>query len=409
MKTLREITKEEIRQEGAEWLRDLRRKAYERFAGMGFPTNRLESWKYINLEPILGSAFLAEEGLSSLFSFSGGGQGVQLCELQTALREKEALLKNTLGVSAAAEENPFALINTFSFRDGIFVYIPDHATLEAPVHLFFKAEGSGAEAPVFYPRILVIAGKCARVKLVVDFAGRGNGKFFSSAVAEVHLGEGACVDFFQIQRSESSAAIGFSTNRFYLKEYASLNAFSFSQGGGVTRNETSVEFQGQGGFASLKGLGVLRGESQIFSHAASRHHSPHCTSRQFYKMILSGRAKSEFNSLVVVPKGSPKSDSNQMSRNLLLSDTAEAFARPQLRIDTDDVQCIHGATVGQLETDELFYMRSRGLSKETARFVMTYAFAQEMLNELSGPALKAELEKLASDEIKECLKQSLST
>jgi len=401
MKTLREINKEEIQNESAGWLNNLRQKAYERFASLGFPTNRLEAWKYINLEPILGSAFLAEEGSAPSLSFAGAaGQGFLLCDLGKALRERETLLKGVLGASCAAEENPFALVNTFSFRGGVFVYVPDHVTLEAPIHLSFTGEGREAEPPVFYPRILVVAGKCARIKIIADFIGRGQGKFFSNAVAEIHLGEGACLDFLQVQRSESDANILFSTNRFYLKEYASMNAISFTQGGGVTRNETSVEFEGQGGFASLKGLGVLRGQSQVFSHVAARHRAPHCTSRQFYKMVLSGRAKSEFNSLVAVPKGSQKSDSNQMSRNLLLSDTAEAFARPQLRIDTDDVQCVHGATVGQLEKDELFYLRSRGFSKELARFVMTYAFAQEVLEEVGEPALKAALEKLTEEEIR---------
>jgi Fe-S cluster assembly protein SufD len=324
-------------------------------------------------------------------------KGLTVMSLERAVREKEPLLRNDLGLSAAHEENPFAEANTFSFRDGAFIHAENHVTLDAPVHLLFI--GAGAKgASVFYPRLFVAAGKCARLKLIADFVGAGAAPFFSDAVAEVFLGEGACLNFFQIQRS-GAGAVRFSTNRFYLKKLATLNAFSFAQGGAVTRNETSVDYGGEGGFASLKGLGVLKDGSQIFNHVSALHNTPQGTSRQFYKMILGGRARSEFNSLVRVPGGAQKTNSHQMSRNLLLSAEAQAYARPQLRIDTDDVVCVHGATVGQLQKDELFYLRSRGIAERDARYLMTYGFAEEILEEMPED-LRPALEDFVQKELK---------
>lgn len=407
------------------WLWDLRQKAFEKFKALGFPQRNHEAWRYLDLNPILGSPFLAGEGVSGAVSaefarsyFLPGAEnrlvfvngrfsetlssvkavkGLTLMNLEKALREKEPLLKNCLGASSVNEENPFAEANTFSFRDGAFIHADDHMTLDEPIHLLFIGAGA-KDAPVFYPRILVSAGKCARVKLIADFVDAGGGPFFSNAAAEVFLGEGACLNFFQIQRS-GAGAIRFSTNRFYLKKLATLNAFSFAQGGAVTRNETSVDYGGEGGFASLKGLGVMKDGSQLFNHVAALHRSPHGTSRQFYKAILGGRARSEFNSLVRVPEGAQKTNSNQMSRNLLLSGEAQAYARPQLRIDTDDVVCVHGATVGQLQKDELFYLRSRGIPEKDARFLMTYGFAEEILEEMPED-LRPVLEDFVQNELK---------
>jgi Fe-S cluster assembly protein SufD len=418
-------TKLENKAGSPSWLWDLREKAFAKFKTLGFPRRNHESWRYLDLEPILGSAFLAGEGalgavpdraargyflpdaenrlvfvngrFSEALSSVKAAKGLTLMNLERALREKGSLLKDHLGVSSADEENPFAEANTFSFRDGAFVHAEDHMTLEAPIHLLFIGAGT-KDAPVFYPRILVSAGKCARVKLIADFVGAGDAPFFSNAVAEVFLGEGACLNFFQVQRS-GAGAIRFSTNRFYLKKLATLNAFSFAQGGAVTRNEASVDYGGEGGFASLKGLGVMKDGSQIFNHVSALHHTPQGTSRQFYKMILGGRARSEFNSLVRVPGGAQKTNSHQMSRNLLLSGEAQAYARPQLRIDTDDVVCVHGATVGQLQKDELFYLRSRGIPEKDARFLMTYGFAEEILEEMPED-LRPALEDFVQKELK---------
>jgi Fe-S cluster assembly protein SufD len=193
-------------------------------------------------------------------------------------------------------------------------------------------------------------------------------------------------------------------NRFFLKKHSSLNALSFAQGGDSYQQESIVSFEDEHGFASLKGLNVLSGKSRIIQRATANHLKPHCASRQFYKNILSDDAKSEFDSLVFVDKNAVKSDSRQLNKNLLLSDKAQADTRPQLRIDNDDVSCNHGATVGQMEKDELFYLRSRGLKEEFARFILTYGFAEEILEELKPDYLREQLDRIVKDEIQKALK-----
>jgi Fe-S cluster assembly protein SufD len=384
------------------WYAGLRRRAFERFQKLSFPTPKHESWRYIGLDPILGSSYRVEDGGSKAV-FSAQEAGKSLLDFETLWREDPDFLKSHLGSGIEEEDNPFVLVNTFSFRNAVALRLPDHLTLEKPIRLLWKYKGS-ASGDLHTPRLLITAGKCVRAKIIVDFEDTGGGRIFSNAVSEVYAGEGACLDFFQIQR-QTRESVQFLTNRFYLKSYATLNALSFTRGGAVTRNESSVRFTGEGGFCSLKGLAVLREESQVFNHTAAHHDVPHCASRQFYKTVLGGNAKSEFNSVVSVAKNARKSDSNQMNRNLLLSDTAVSHSRPQLLIDNDDVICVHGSATGPMEDDELFYLRSRGLGEKEARILVTYGFAREVLEEIMDTELREKIDAEVRGDLKEMVKE----
>ncbi len=434
--------------ENTDWLEDVRRKAYERFEKLGFPTRELEGWKYINLEPILGASFVDSENKGPEFSdsrkiekyflseneqrlvFVNGvysknlssvknlPSGVILQDLATSLlswhgargkgwpRSRQAaslvshgdLIKGYLGRDASSETNPFSSINTFSFKDGLFLYIPDKVVVDSPINVILLGTGESDSSSLFYSRILIVTGECSRVRVIVHYAGLPDARYFNNTAAEIYIGEGACLDYFQIERG-SKNSYQIATNRFYLGKFSTLETLAFTEGGAITRNEEIVEFGGEKGFASLKGLALLNDESQVYNHVQANHRVPNCTSRQFYKNVLAGKAKSEFNSLVRVSRGAQKSDSNQLSKTLLLSDTAESHSRPQLKIDTDDVSCVHGATVGQLEKDELFYLRSRGLSKELARLVLTSGFAEEVIQDLEPAPLKAHLRNWIVEEL----------
>src|SRR3989338_2544387 len=411
------------------WLAEVRRTAYERFEKLGFPTRELEGWKYINLEPILSASFAAPENKGPEFSdtrmiekyflseneqrlvFVNGvysnnlssvknlPPGVVLEDLASSLVSHGDLIRRYLGRDASSETNSFSSINTFSFKDGLFLYIPDKVVVDSPINVILLGTGESDSSPLFYSRILIVTGECSRVRVIVHFAGLPNARYFNNTAAEIYIGEGACLDYFQIERG-SKNSYQIATNRFYLGKFSTLETLAFTEGGAITRNEEIVEFGGEKGFASLKGLALLNNESQFYNHVQANHRVPDCTSRQFYKNVLAGKAKSEFNSLVRVSRGAQKSDSNQLSKTLLLSDTAESHSRPQLRIDTDDVSCVHGATVGQLEKDELFYLRSRGLSKEIARLVLTSGFAEEVIQDLEPAPLKAHLRNWIVEEWK---------
>ncbi len=242
----------------------------------------------------------------------------------------------------------------------------------------------------------------AQATLVLNDSTHANSAQDLHNLIEVTLGEGADLDFLLIQRGETVKRSV--TSRFALGRSSRLRALSFIQDGTLTKNEIHVDFKGEGAEASLKGLSVLEGVSEAYHKVTANHAAAHCQSVQFYKSIVGDRAKSGFESLVWVHPGAQKSDSRQLSRNLLLSDFATATAQPDLKILADDVSCAHGATVGQLDKDELFYLQSRGLSKDVARFVLTYGFAEEILEDIRDTGLKNTLEALVRAELASLLK-----
>jgi len=404
------------------WLGQIRQEAYERFQAIGFPTKGLEGWKYISLDPIMSASFVLAGGKSSQAAVSFKSQeenrlvfvdgvyseeysstgflphGVFLGRLAENIEFTPDIVRPYLEQRLETETNAFSLINMFSFKDGAFIYVPKNISIDKPLNLFFVTSPTADAPQLFYPRILIVLGDRASAEVVAHFIGGASGKYFNNSDADIHLGEGAKLDYSYIQR-ESKGAFGFLSNRYTLKKESALNVLSFSEGGLLVRNENQVAFTGEYASASLKGLSVLSGESQTFHHAVVEHAVPHCTSRQFYKAILTDKSKSEFNSLVHVHRGAEKSDSNQLNKNLLLSDFAQSYSRPQLKIEADDVACTHGATVGQLEKEELFYLRSRGFSEKLARFVLTYGFAEEILEAFKPESLKTGLEALVSREL----------
>lgn len=411
------------------WLAGIRQGAYERFKSIGFPTRKFEAWKTISLDPLLGASFVSSERRSAPelepeflknFNFfdedskivfvngfysdklSSAGflpHGVFLSRLSENIELTPDLVSPYLARDFQNDTNAFSLINAFSFRDGAFITIPKDTVLDKPLQIFFITSNPDENGLAIHPRVLIMLGDRSKAEVTVHFTGFGGKKYFNNACVEIYLGEGASLDYGTVQR-ESKSAVGFLSSRYFLKKESSLNGLSFSQGGRLLRNEIQARFDGAHASVSLKGLSVLSGESQAFQHVTMDHAAPHCASRQFYKNILLDRSKSEFNSLVHVGRDAQKSDSNQLNKNLLLSDLAQCYSRPQLKIDNDDVSCTHGATVGQLEKDELFYLRSRGFSEGSARFVLTYGFAEEILEEVKPQLLRKELESLVEHELK---------
>ncbi len=405
----------------------LRGAAYEEFKKVGFPTRAFESWKYVDLEPILGSPFAVADEKTAEFScpgemipyflrdavehrlvFVNGRYSPKLSSagilphgvFLESLAENMDLLPNfldpVLGSLTRKATNPFALINTFSFKDGAIVYVPKDTVVEEPVHLVFVESEDAKFSMASFPRVLAVIGENAKANLVVNFIGDSREGFFTNAVSEIVLKEGAELDYTYIHRG-AEKGYEFLTNYFALDKQSVLRVLSFATGTETARVENRADLLGEGASVSLKGLSVLEKNCKVYHDATVNHRAPFCKSRQVYKNILTGKSKSEFSSLVYVHRDAQKTDSNQLNKNLLLSDEAECFSRPQLKIEADDVSCTHGATVGQLEKDELFYLRSRGLSKEEARFLLTYGFAEELVEEVEPLSLRGQLETLVRD------------
>ena len=417
-----------------DWLGEIRERAYERLQALGFPTRKSEAWKYINLDPILNASFIPTDGTSlpdftdetliqdHFLSEYGSNRlvfingiysnkfssvqklpaGSVFENLSTSFEKNRELVKLYLAKNVMNEPNPFALANTFSFKDGAFLYLYPAAEIKDPIHLLFIESETELSPSVSHPRILIVADKNAKANIVIDHIGFQNSRNFMNAVSEIYLGKNSEVRVEILQRN----AHQFLATRVYLEEESKFEVIALNQNGIVTRNETNVNFVGKSAFCKIQGLSVLSGDSQAYEHITVNHAFPECTSRQLYKNILAGRAKSEFNSLVHVHRDAQKSDSNQLNRNLLLSETARAYSRPQLRIDADDVKATHGAATGQIEKDELFYLQSRGIQKDTARLMLTYGFVEEVLEQIQPKHLRTQLEQSVRLELEEIVKKA---
>lgn len=395
------------------WLIQVRQKAFERFQFLGFPSRKQEAWKYIYLEGLLQNEWLLPSRELSAKKFSSPAFSALLNEenflvfanglyqpdrsktanpfsslLSTRLDDAGAWAEDLLLAGIQTEENPFRAVNMFQFQEGLFLRIPKHTVLDKPLHVLFLTEG---ESALNVPKILVSAGEGSRVHLVFHFQNAGEGRSFTNAAADFVLGAGARVSCAVTQQAHPDAAHFLSVKA----DCAAGSVFdwaNYAAGGLMIRNEVRAELNGEGASASASGLSILSNNSQAFQHLIFHHKAAHCTSRQVYKNILAGKSAAEFNSLVHVHRGARQSDSEQLDKNILLSETARVYSRPQLKIDHDDVKASHGAATGQLEKNEVFYLRSRGLSEEQARLILIYGFAKQVLEKMNPASLRASLE-----------------
>ncbi len=409
-----------------QWLADLRTQAYARYEKTGFPTRQWEAWKYMDLAPMnaalagtspknladvilddINPYLIKPEAARIVFvngvyskplSFCGKPGKFTLEHLESAFRSHPSELNEHLGKLTTAEKSTFVDINTFSFRDGVFLSVPEGTQVEGAIELLFIHTEDHPEPLIVHPRILILVGKNAKAHVVSSHIALGQRVCAGNEVMEAYLEPSAELEYVNVHRG-GPKAVQFFTGFFSLKEKSVLKAFTFVDGEGVTRSDIKTHFDGPGAQAFLQGLALLSGVAQVFTHATADHEAQKGLSRQSYKNILSGQSQSEFNSLVSVRPTGAKTDSQQLSRSLLLSEGAVAHARPQLRIDIDDVVCAHGATVGQLQKGELFYLRTRGLSEKDARFMLTFGFAEETLNAVELPLLREMLRERISEKL----------
>ena len=401
----------------AAWLVEIRERAYERFQTLGFPTRKNEAWKYMNVDSVLNAPFTPADELKhahiqdaseirplflsdqqarmvfidgifskELSETKNLPQGAILKSLKESLVDHEDLIRQHIAKHVLTEPDTLALANTFAFSDGIFFFLPKGYTLEQPIHFLF-ADTAGKTSSVTHLRFLIVMEEKTRAEIVFQRTAPKHSEILMNIVCEIDAGRQAKLAWNTIEQNASQLL----ATRAYLEEGSAFEMVSINENSAVDRNETYVYFKGKNASCSLSGLSVLSGNSGSHYLATVHHKAPECTSRQFYKNILAGEAKSEFTSLVHVYPDAQKSDSNQLNRNLLLSDKARAYARPQLKIDADDVKATHGAATGYLDENELFYLQSRGLNLELARLVLIFGFAEEVLQLIKLPILKEQL------------------
>ena len=401
------------------WLMRRRKAAIARFSEVGFPDRRNEDWRFTDVRPITAIQFRpaseptevpSVEAISSwllpdshrlvfvnghcvpeLSNLEELPSGAIVGSLRQACRNNDSWVEKYVGGTGIADEHAFNCLNTAMFRDGACVRIFPDTVFERPLHLVFLAQPS-PEPLATYPRNLIVVGKNSQVTLVESFHGLSTGKVFSNAITEVVVGENAFVDHYKIQ-DEALDAFHVATLRGCLGGNSRLSSCYVGFGGALVRHEGRVVFCGEHGECTLNGLYQARGTQHLANQTVIDHAQPHCTSHELYKGILDGRAHGVFNGKILVRPHAQKTDAKQSNQTLLLSDDAIINTKPQLEIYADDVKCTHGATVGQLNDDAVFYLRSRGIGLEEARSLLTFAFANDIISRISLGSLRQLLEE----------------
>jgi len=294
-----------------------------------------------------------------------------------------------LGRLAGFERNAFTALNTAFLHDGALILVPRDLSLTAPVHLLFIATRKHAAS---YPRCLVVAEAGSAVTVVEDFVALENDAYFTNAVTEMALAGNAQVHHVRVQR-DSAEAFHFANCAVSLAQASRYHSVSVALGARISRHNLGVLLAAEGAECSIDGLALIGGAQLADSHTLIDHAMPQGTSRQLHKCIVDGAARAVFNGNIMVRPGAQRTDSSQSSRNLLLSAKARVDTKPQLEIFADDVKCAHGATVGQLDVDEVFYLKSRGLSDTAARNLLTYAFGAEVIERIPVASLRNRLEQ----------------
>ena len=402
---------------GIAWLNRRRAAALERANALAVPTTRDEEWRFTDIAPLLKTGFRpaarqAHPSLADLSDFiareatlrlvfvdgayspelslvKGLPDGVTVAPLAAALGSHAVVIEPQLGLRAPFEHDVFAAVNTAWLRDGAFIHVAKGRRCEAPIQVLHVSTQPDAVA---YPRCLLVAEPGAECLLIEDYAATADVAYFNNAVTELVAGEGARVRHVRIQR-EAASAFHVATCAATVAKDAHYASHAISTGARLSRLNLNVAQLGEGVEVKLDGLALISGRQLADTHTLMDHLQPRGACQQMHKCIVGGAAHAVFNGKIVVRPGAQQTDSAQQSRVLLLSDRARVDAKPQLEIFADDVKCAHGAAIGQLDAEQLFYLRSRGLPEQRARNLLTYAFAAELIDRIPVPSLVERLER----------------
>ena len=416
------------------WLRDLRRASASAFGKIGFPTTRDEDWRFTNVAPIAGTSFVPAPlaavppaavspflvpGLRGpVLAFVNGRfaprlsdlgappAGVTAVPLADAIAHDPGSLQPHFGRHTDVTTRPFAALNTALFEDGAQIAIADNAVVEETIQLVFLSTVTPVPA-VSHPRVLVLLGRNSQARVVETFGAIGPARGFTNAVTEIVVGDGAVLDHYRLQR-EPGSAFHIGHTQFHLGRSSRSSSHAVAFGGLIARHDAVAVLGDEGADCTLNGLYLADGTQLVDNHTEIDHATPHGSSHQLYKGILTGRARAVFNGRIRVRPDAQKTDAKQTNRTLLLSDDAQIHTKPQLEIFANDVKCTHGATVGQLNEDALFYLRARGIGLDDARSLLVRAFATDVTSRIVLEPVRAELDRLLAGRLPGALSERAS-
>src|SRR5271154_4522113 len=425
-----QFTQFETRATQPKWLAPLRKAGIASFADQGFPTLHDEDWRFTNVTPIAKLNFqLAREAvvngaetkliaesaftklpghrlvfvngffsakLSSVKPVSGG---VRIENLASALAKDSALIEKHLGKYAHTANNTFAALNQAFFTDGAFIFVPKGVEVAEPIQLIYISSAK-QNGETILPRNLVIAEANSKLTVVESYISTGNVAYFTNAVTEIFAGDNAKVEHVKLQ-DEAADAFHIATIAGEFGRASNVTVHSFALGAKLSRTNICTKLAGEGIECILNGLYLTRNEQLADHHMIVEHAQPHCASHEYFNGILDDKSKGVFHGRIYVHPIAQKTDAKQTNKNLLLSDDATADTKPQLEIYADDVKCTHGATIGQLNDESIFYLRSRGIGPDTARQMLIHAFAGEIIERIKCEPARKLMDKLVWDRLEQ--------
>ena len=401
------------------WLTELMKSAFVSFEDKGYPSPREEAWRYTNVVPMTETPFRfvkdskfsgvskdkikhfvadIEGALCLVFvngffqpqlsTLQGLPQGMILQSMAEALKTHSHLVRPYLARFADYREHPFVAVNTAFIHDGLFIFVPKKTVVKFPVHLVYFSASEGQET-VTHPRNLFVVEEQGQLQLIESYAGEGT--YWTNTVTEIVAGSRATVDHVRVQK-EDLKATHFSSVFSHQAADSHFHSHLFSFGGHLVRNNTHVILGGEKSDCLLNGFFMGQGQQHVDNQTTMDHASPYASSDEFYKGILKDQAQGVFNGRIIVRPQAQKTNARQSNRNLLLSEEARMNTKPNLEIYANDVRCSHGATVGHIDEEQLFYLRSRGLDRHISYDLLTYAFAREIIQKVPLEGISRSLE-----------------
>lgn len=405
-------------------IHELRKDAISNFSRLEFPTTKNEEWKYTSIAPLLKHTFIPSSyksgitdnqvqnllfsGLDSiLLVFVNGYYSEHLSDIKRlpagviagsiaeAIKNNSDIVTKHFSKYADYKEQIFTALSTAFTKDGAFIFIPDGKILEIPIHILYLSL-SNKEKILSQPRNLFVTGKNTQATIIEQYASLDEGIYFTNTVSEIFTGENSTLDHIKLQNESRNA---FHIARMEVEQESNSNFSSnmISFGASLSRNDINTRFNNKGGECWLNGLFMIEGDQLFDVHTNIDHASPHCNSREHYKGILDGKSHGVFNGKVMVRRDAQKTNAFQENNNIILSDSALVNTKPQLEIFADDVKCSHGATIGQLDDEALFYLKARGIGEKIARGMLIHAFTSDVVNSIKVEPIKNHLEEILTN------------
>lgn len=400
-------------------LHQTRKAALEEFQKAGFPTLRDEEWKYTNVSSLLNCRFTDVIGktfqnknvdinkylfdrekyytivfINGVYDSENSQEldepGITLCNLKTAIKKYPEEVNLHIGKFAKTGDSIFTALSTAYLNDGVFLKVKSGKALGKPVQVLYV--NSGGDNLLIQPRNLFVIGKNAQAKIVESYYAEGDSEYFTNAVTETYVDQNGILEHIKIQE-ESLKAYHISTTEIDVEKESHYSSYNINFGGNIVRNDLNARFNGEYGHCTLNGLYLGDGDQHIDNHTLIDHAVPNCESHEMYKGVLDNRSRAVFNGKVHVRKDAQKTNAFQENKNVILSDDARVDTKPQLEIFADDVKCSHGATIGKLSEEGLFYLRVRGIGEELAKTMIINAFANDAVHSISIQDVRARIEE----------------